>query len=182
MLVSGLDERDALLRDGLAREVLDLVVVSPLTPVTPEIRALAVREKLGEWETAAHRGRAVGFATAAWILTGSWADPVAGPQRLDLIIGRNRRSPRLKTARARQIDVPTEHLQTIETLQVTRPVRTAADVARDLPCDQALALLRLLQELHDVHPPQVLDLLSFMPYARGAAVAREVVREWSELR
>ncbi|GLY17347.1 hypothetical protein Kisp01_43620 [Kineosporia sp. NBRC 101677] len=183
-LVAGYRERAELLRDGLAREVLDLVVVSPSTPITPSIRALAVREKLGHWETDPARGRSIGFGTAGWVLTGSWPSGNASAEherRLDLIIGRNRRSPRLAQVRVRQIDVPAEHLYVLEGLQITTPVRTAADLARDLPRDEALPRLRLLQEMHDVHPPQVLDLLTAMPYARGAAVARAVVREWAEM-
>jgi hypothetical protein len=41
-------------------------------------------------------------------------------------------------------------------------------------------VLRILQELHDLHPPQVLKILAAMPYARGVAIAREVVRVWAD--
>ncbi|GAA3637777.1 hypothetical protein GCM10022223_65870 [Kineosporia mesophila] len=187
-LLAGGRERTALLRDGLAREVLPGVLVPADVPVTRQLRARAVREKLGDWETDAGRGRSVGFGTAAWLHTGACprSNTAAGarhplPERLDLIIGRNRRSPALAGVRVRQVDMPPEHLQTIEGLLVTHPLRTSADIARDLPRAEALPLLRLLQEFHDVHPPQVLELLGAMSYARGAARARDVVRDWAEM-
>jgi len=171
-------EQAGLIRDGLAREILPGVLIAADRPITRAVRARAVREKLGSWETDPNRGRAVGFGTAAWVHTGAWPGPAADP--LDLVIGRNRRAPRLSGVRVRQVDVPAEHLETIQGLQVTRPGRTAADVARDLPRAHALSALRRLQELHDVHPPQVLQILASMPYARGAAVGREVVRAWAD--
>lgn len=194
-LIVAVGERAGLLRDGLAREVLPGVLVAADEPVTEQVRALAVRHQLGQWETDSSRGRCLGYTTAAWIYTGVWpfeaTGSTAGPGianpgrsdsswRLDLVIGRNRRSPRLPHVRVRQVDVPAEHLQPIAGLLVTRPLRTAADVARDLPQPAALALLWQLQELHDVHPPQVLDVLRAMPYARGAAVARTTVQAWAD--
>jgi hypothetical protein len=176
--VGSAHERAGLIRDGLAREVLSGVLIAADQPITAAVRAHALREKLGLWETDAGRGRAVGFGTAAWVHTGTWPGPTAGP--IDLVIGRNRRAPRLGGVRVRQVDLPTEHLELLEGLLVTRPGRTAADVARDLPRAHALSVLRTLQELHDVHPPQVLGILASMPYARGAAIAREVVRAWAD--
>ena len=171
-------ERAGLIRDGLAREVLSGVLIAVDRPITASVRAHALREKLGPWETDPDRGRAIGFGTAAWVHTGSWPGRTASP--IDLVIGRNRRAPRLDGVRVRQVDLPTEHLKSVEGLSVTLPGRTAADVARDLPRAHALSVLRTLQELHDVHPPQVLEILAAMPYARGAAVAREVVRAWAD--
>ena len=179
-LVVAADERAGLLRDGLAREVLPGVLVAVDVPVTEGLRDWSIRQKLGHWETDAGRGRAVGYSTAAWVYTGRPAPLPDPPHLLDLVIGRNRRSPRLPEVRVRQVDVPAEQLQIIEGLQVTRPVRTAADLARDLPGPEAVPLLQLLQELHDVHPPQVLEVLASMPYARGAAVARKAVRAWAD--
>jgi hypothetical protein len=171
-------ERAGLIRDGLAREVLPGVLIAVDEPITAEVRAHALRQKLGLRETDAERGRAIGFGTAAWVHTGRWPGPAASP--IDLVIGRNRRAPRLEGVRIRQVDLPTDHLELVEGLMVTRPVRTAADVARDLPRAQALFVLRILQELHDLHPPQVLKILTAMPYARGVAIAREVVRVWAD--
>ncbi|GAB6903982.1 hypothetical protein [Kineosporia succinea] len=188
ILARGL-ERAELLRDGLAREILPGVLVAADVAVTPAVRARAVRMKLGDREIDAGRGRSLGFGTAAWLHTGLCPRSCAAagaptpplPERLDLIIGRNRRSPRIPGVRARQVDVPPEHLHTVEGVPVTRPHRTAADVARDLPRAEALPQLRLLQEFYDVHPPQVLDLLGQMPYARGAAQARAVIGAWGEM-
>jgi propanediol dehydratase small subunit len=63
---------------------------------------------------------------------------------------------------------------------VTDPVRTAADVARDLPPDQAVAALRRLGELCGVRPHEVLEMLGIMRYSRGAATARQVIKRWTE--
>lgn len=176
-------ERAALLGEGLAREVLAGILVPSDVPITRSIRARAVRAKLGHREIHVNHGRCLGFSTAAWLHTGACAGDsgVRVPARLDLVIGRNRRSPRLPDVRVRQVDVPPEQVQVVEGVLVTGPVRTAADIARDLPRTQALPVLRLLQEMHDVHPPQVIDLLQGMPYARGAAVARFTVHDWAEM-
>lgn len=183
VLVDAVRERKALIEEGLAREVLDGVLVAVGAPVTPQVRVSAVRAKLGHQETEPVRGRALAFATAAWVTTGlcPGAPPGQGPARIDLVVGRNRRAPRLPGIRARQIDIPGDQLEVMSGMLVTRPVRTAADLARDLPVGQALPALRLLQELEDVHPPQVLRTLAQMRYARGAALAREVVRAWADM-
>ncbi|WP_246572074.1 type IV toxin-antitoxin system AbiEi family antitoxin [Kineosporia corallincola] len=178
-LTVGPRERAALLAEGLAREVVSGLLVLPGVPVTTSVRALALRARLGPHQTDPARGRCFGFATAAWVHGGFPGLPAPAP--LDLVIGRNRRSPRLGGVRVRQVDIPPEQVQLVEGVPVTAPLRTATDVARDLPRDRALPVLRLLQELHDVHPPQVLRLLTRMPYARGVAVARDVVRAWAEM-
>jgi len=183
VLVDELGEQQALIREGLAREVLDGVLVAGDVPVTPQVRVAAVSLKLGRREVDPDLGRCLGFATAAWVATGVCPGRPrgSGPARIDLVVGRHRRSPRLPGLHARQIDVPGEHLQVTAGVLVTRPVRTAADLARDLPEDQALPALRSLQELADVHPPQVLRILAAMRYARGAAAARAIVRSWAEM-
>jgi uroporphyrinogen decarboxylase len=63
---------------------------------------------------------------------------------------------------------------------IAHPVRTAADVARDLPADQAVAALHRLGELCGVRPEHVLQVLATMRYARGAATARPVIKTWTD--
>ena len=59
-------------------------------------------------------------------------------------------------------------------------IRTAADIARDLPAAAAIEALMRLRELTDVTPQQVLHRLASMRYARGAATARAVIAAWQD--
>jgi propanediol dehydratase small subunit len=78
------------------------------------------------------------------------------------------------------VSLATEQITYVGPVAVTDPVRTAADVARDLPAPAAVAALRRLGELYDVRSDDVLQVLASMRYARGAATARQAVRAWAD--
>ncbi len=122
----------------------------------------------------------VGFASAAWLHTGTAGSRQPPPEHLQVIVSPGQRRPRAPAPGGRQVALDADHVLFFGDLAVTTPVRTAADVARDLPDDEALAALRRLGEVCDVRPHQVIQLLAQMRYARGVAAGRALVNLWAE--
>jgi hypothetical protein len=148
-------------------------------PDSREIRAEAARLLIPK-RAGSELGWVVAFGSAAWLHTGAATAAQAVPKDLHVIIPPGRRRPKTQTLRGRQVTLEPDHVVFIGGVAVTGPVRTAADVARDLPAVEALIVLRRLGELVGVRPDQVLRLLSTMRYARGAATARRLVRRWED--
>lgn len=178
------EETARLLAQGLVRRVIADVVVAFDAPDSREIR-VAAASLLLPLQTRVDPGWIVAFQSAAWLHLGSAGQPGsadqlrAAPAQLQVIIPPGRRRPRLPGVRGRQVSLDPDQVMFLDGLAVTDPVRTAADVARDLPAGEALTTLRQLGELLGVHPHQVIDLLSTMRYARGAATGRRLVRQWA---
>jgi hypothetical protein len=175
-----LAEADQLLKQGLVRRVIADVLVAFDAPDSREIRSSAV-SLLIPAELRASAGWVVGFGSAAWLHTGL-GTAGSHPAKLEVIIPPGRRRPRLPGVRGRQVALAPDQVIFVGPVPVTDPVRTAADVARDLPADEAVAALRRLGELCGVRPHHVLQVLATMRYARGAATARQVVKTWTEER
>lgn len=174
-------EADQLLKHGLVRRVIADVLVAFDAPDSREIRATAAGLLIPA-EQRAPAGWVVGFGSAAWLHTGHGAAASHPPAELEVLVRPGRRRPKLPGVHGRQAALPPEQVIFLGQVPVTDPVRTAADVVRDLPPDQALAALRRLDELCEVRPGQVIEMLATMRYARGAATARQVVTTWSEER
>jgi hypothetical protein len=176
-------EAEQLLKQGLVRRVIADVLVAFDAPDSREVRAAAV-ELLMPIEQRVSAGWVVGFGSAAWLHTGPGrADPSSPPEapaELQVIIPPGRRRPKLPGVRGRQVALAPDHVVFLGPIPVTDPIRTAADVARDLPLEQAVAALHRLGELYGVRPHHVLHLLSTMRYARGVAVGRQAIRAWTE--
>jgi hypothetical protein len=175
------DEARRLLEDGLARRVIADVLVAVDAPDSRAIRALAIALLIPD-EARTSTGWVIGFGTAAWLHTGFAGTARQAPEELQVIIPPGRRRPRAPRLRARQVALAPDQITFLNGIPVTDPLRTAADVARDLPAPEALTVLRRLGELTGVLPEQVLHLLSTMRYGRGAATGRQVVKSWAEQR
>jgi hypothetical protein len=178
------EERTRLLEQGLARRLIADVLVPIDAPDSRIVRADAVRLLL-QLDTSPDLGWVVGFSSAAWLHTGFSGGPVGEPEpapltELQVVITPGHRRPRSPSVKGRQVALSPEEVTFMEGVRVTNPVRTAADVARDLPEAEALQALRRLGELTGVRAPQVRSLLSTMRYARGAAIARTIVKRWEE--
>jgi hypothetical protein len=171
-------EADRLVKAGRARRVLDDVLAPADAPDSAALRAAAVAVFVGDALAAGvRRGPlAVGFDTAVWVHAG-------GPAPAEVAL--------LATTGFRWRPVPRIRLRTSAALEradvvliggvrVTTPLRTAADIARTLPAPQARDVLERLRAACGVTPADVLDRLTNMPYARGVAGARKLVK--SELR
>lgn len=171
-------EAEQLLKQGLVRRVIADVLVAHDAPDSREVRASAAGLLIPPAFRSAD-GWVVGFGSAGWLHTGA-STALAPPTELQVIIPPGRRRPRLPGIRGRQVALAPEQVIFLGPVPVTDPVRTAADIARDLPADEAVAALRGLGELCGVRPHHVLQLLATMRYARGAATARQVVRTWTE--
>ncbi len=172
-------EADQLLKQGLVRRVIADVLVAFDAPDSREIRASAAGLLIPP-DLRANAGWVVGYGSAAWLHTGPGAADQQPPAALQVIVQPGRRRPKLPGVRGRQAVLAPDHVIFLGPIPVTDPVRTAADVARDLPADEAVAALRRLGELCGVRPHNVLQLLATMRYARGAATGRQVVRAWTE--
>lgn len=171
-------EAEQLLKQGLVRRVVADVLVAFDAPDSREIRALAAG-LLIPTQLRISAGWVVGFGSAAWLHTGL-AIRQPPPPELQVIIPPGRRRPKSPGVRGRQVALPPDQVIFLGPVPVTDPVRTAADVARDLPADEAVAALRRLGELCEVRPHHVLQMLATMRYARGAATARQVIKTWTE--
>ncbi len=122
----------------------------------------------------------VGHASAAWIHTGWRLPDPASRARLDVIISAGRNRPSDPWIRARQARLDGTEVVVLHGLPVSDPIRTAADIARELPAGPAIQVLQRLGELAQVTPAQVLHRLGDMRYARGAATARTTISIWAE--
>jgi hypothetical protein len=156
---------------GLIRAVVADVFVAADVPDSPTLRARAAALVLPERLTAA--GGIVGFASAAWVLTGWHPDGV--PASLDVMVAA-RVSPG-PGVRVRQVGVSPEDVVTLEGLSLTSAARTAADLARDWPWSAARAGLAALVVV-GMAPDDVLECLGRMRGARGVAHARAAVARW----
>jgi hypothetical protein len=174
-------ERIRLLDQGLVRPVIADVLVALDAPDSRVVRARATGLLIPR-PARADLGWVVGFESAAWLHTGFAGTEQQPPARLQVIIPPGRRRPRDPLIRGRQIALPPDAVMVFDGVPVTTPVRTAADVARDLPAAEALATLRRLGELVRVSPQDVLATLLTMRYARGVVTARERVKIWAEER
>ena len=174
-------EADQLLKQGLVRPVIADVLVAFDAPDSREIRALAAGLLIPA-EFRVSTGWVVGFGSAAWLHTGPGPGRPPAPAELQVVVPPGRRRPKRPGVRGRQVALAADQVIFLGPVPVTDPVRTAADVARDLPAVEALAALRRLGELCEVRPQPVLELLATMRYARGAATARQVIKAWTEER
>jgi hypothetical protein len=172
-------EAEQLLKQRLVRRVIADVLVAFDAPDCREVRAAAAALLIPA-EVRVGAGWVVGFGSAAWLHTGPPGTEAQPPAALQVIIPPGRRRPKLPGVRGRQVGLAPDQVVFLGSVPVTDPVRTAADVARDLPAAEAVAALHRLGELYGVRPHDVLQLLATMRYARGAATARQVVRIWTE--
>jgi hypothetical protein len=159
------------------------VVADVLVAVdAPDSRAIRIAATglLIPAETRTDLGWVVGFASAAWLHTGGGGTDRPAPEQLQVIIPPGRRRPRVPGIRGRQVALDPDQVVFFGGIAVTDPVRTAADVARDLPAVEALDALNRLGELCEVRPHQVTSVLQSMRYARGAATGRQLVQRWAQ--
>jgi hypothetical protein len=173
------DEKQRLLAQGLVRSVIADVLVAVDAPDSRAIR-IAATGLLIPTEVRLNLGWVVGFASAAWLHTGGCGTTQSAQEKLQVIISPRQRRPRVPGIRGRQVALAPDQVVFLGGVAVTDPVRTAADVARDLPPAEALAALRRLHELCEVRPHQVIKVLTSMRYARGAATGRRLVHRWEE--
>jgi hypothetical protein len=198
-VAAGLAETRRLLGEGLVRHVVADVYVARDVPDSIRLRATAAA-LLTPPRRGDDRFWVTGFTSAVWLYTG-WRDPrqaagaipeltaspqvpagpAPGPARLEVIIPAGRNRPPDPWVRARQMQLTGTDVVLIHGVAVTDPVRTAADVARELPDQLAIDVLRHLGELSAVMPGQVMTRLNAMRYARGAARARSIIGAWQNL-
>jgi hypothetical protein len=172
-------EADRLLGSGLVRPLVADVLVAFDAPESRDLR-VAAADLLIPQRARDENGWVVGFDSAAWLHTGLWAHTPAAPGELQVIVAPKRRRPVAPGVRGRQLALDPGQVMFLGRVPVTVPARTAADVARDLPTELALPILRRLGQLTDVRAHHVLHLLGTMRYARGAATARRTVKVWAE--
>jgi hypothetical protein len=162
---------------GLLRAVVGDVHTGTGEPETRELRVSALARILPPARSPADA--VVGYRAARWALVGG---PV--PPRIDVyaLPGLSRRRFRgLRVREARLVPgtvMVLAGLVPADTVAVTVPDRTAADLARSLPAEEALAELRLLAEV-GVTPARVAAVLESLPGHRGVPRARQVLNRWA---
>lgn len=144
-----------LVHAGALRRLWGDVAAPASVPVTPTLRALAVRDQVP-------RGTVLAGAAAAWVLCGS-----APPRVLDVVHppGRHRPPPRQGRA-ARQAHVLRDETTLVAGVLVTSVLRTALDVATRCEPVQALSTLRRLEAVCGLD-------------ARAAARSLELRHRWA---
>lgn len=169
-------------REGLLQQVLGPVHLPAGVPVTAAQRARAVALLVPEPVRAG--GAVLGFVAAAWVHAG-WTPTGRPPELFDLVLPPAVRRPAGPPVRVRQMRLPAAHVVRVGGLPVTAPVRTVADLARDLPAGRAREAFEALRveasragALLDVL--EVLRCLDQMARARGCTQARMVVAGWPE--
>jgi hypothetical protein len=121
----------------------------------------------------------VGYETARWVLVGGPA-----PERIDVYAVPGRSRKRFRGCRVREAPLAPGMVTVLGgftaaiSIAVTVPARTAADLARSLPRDQALAELDLLAG-SGLTPEDVASVLTRMPRLRGTPRARDTMRYWT---
>lgn len=172
-------EADQLLGLGFLRPVVADVLVSFDAPDSPAVRAEAAAVLIPAHRREEEPLWVVGYASAAWLHTGLTAGREP-PVELEILVPPGWRRPDRPGLRGRQLQLAPEHVTYVGPVAVTTPLRTAADVARDLPADLAVPILNRLGELTGVRPHQVLHLLTSLRHVRGVVGARKVIRTWAD--
>ena len=171
--------------EGLLRRLPGGIFVASHVPDTTALRAAAVllaleapvagrRLPAGVVGPAAPSRAVVGFRTAAWVHAGG---PVTDD--LDLVIAPGSARPRRPGLRLHEHRLHPRDTEQLGGLRLTTPVRTAADLARGLPGEQALAALEALRTACGVRVIDVLEQLELLAGGRGVARARDLVHAWA---
>jgi hypothetical protein len=153
----------ALQRDGVVRALSGDVAIRADLAESPELRAAAL-------ERLVPRRAVVGRRTAAWVHLGG-----APPERVELVFepGRRRTDPdplRL----AVEAHVGPDEVMRLGPVRVTTVHRTGLDLARFLPSDEALPLLRQLADV-GFEPRRALTELDGLGGRRGVRQARDTL-------
>lgn len=125
-----------LLRDGVVRIVWGEVAIAADLADTPDLRAAALAPLVPA------RG-VLGRRTAAWVHTG-WAPPT----RVEVLVptGGRRTDPHPERIAAEAVLAPSDVVR-VGGLRATSVLRTGIDVARMLPRDEAVPLVRALERV-----------------------------------
>lgn len=135
-------------------------------PLFPDVymarqTALSLRRRtVAAWLWTGRRGVIAGRAAAA-LHGAKWV----GPETPIELIWQNPRPPRGIVVRNERLDA--DETTEIDAMTVTTPERTAADLARHLPRDEAVAHLDALANASGVDANAALALLARHPKARG---------------
>ena len=115
--------------------------------------------------------------TAVWLFAGGPA-----PALVDLALPPAHARPRARGLRVHQLRYGRQDLwNPLPDDPVTSPARTAADMARRLPCAQAVPLLAALGLVTGLRPGQVHAVLALLEGGAGVRGAQRSVIAWSEL-
>ncbi|MEZ0449620.1 hypothetical protein [Cellulomonas sp. ICMP 17802] len=153
-----------LLRDGVVRVVWGDVAIAADLVDTPELRAHALAPLVPA------RG-VLGRRTAAWVHTGCFP-----PDRVEVLVRTGGRRTDPHPARiAAEATLAGHDVVRVGGLRATSVRRTGLDVARILPRDEALPVLRALQRV-GFRPHEALDQLATLAGQRGILRARATLR------
>jgi hypothetical protein len=111
---------------------------------------------------------------ASWLQAGG-----APPEELDVYVPAHRSRRRFRGLRVHEGRLDPRDVETVGTVRVTGPARTAADLCRYRPGDVALPHLERLRTATGLQPRSVLAVLDRMVRHRGVPHGRDVVQIWA---
>jgi hypothetical protein len=111
---------------------------------------------------------------ASWLHAGG--EP---PSELDVYVPAHRSRRRFRGLRVHEGRLDPRDVETVGTLRVTGPDRTAADLCRSRPSDVTLPHLERLRSATGLQPRSVLSVLDRMVRHRGVPHGRDVVQIWA---
>jgi hypothetical protein len=161
-----------LVEQGLVRRVVADVHVGLDAPDERRVRAGAVAELMPE--RLLEGGAALTGADAAWLYAGG-----EGPERLHVVMPVRRGRAGTAHVVVHEGRVPAEDVEDVDGVPVTSPARAAADVARGLPPETALPLLRRLGAAVPLDPRDALVHLERLSGCRGVEAGRQTVLTWA---
>jgi hypothetical protein len=111
---------------------------------------------------------------ASWLQAGG-----VPPEEFDVYVPAHRSRRRFHGLRVHEGRLDPRDVETVGTLRVTGPARTAADLCRYRPSDVALPHLERLRTATALQPQSVLAVLERMVRHRGVPHGRDVVQIWA---
>jgi hypothetical protein len=158
--------------DGLLRPLVADVYVGAQVPDDTEVRAAALALLL---PPPLQDGDAVtGFEAAAWLIVGG-----PPPVELDVYVPAHRSRRRFRGLRVHEARLEGYDVETIGTVRTTCPARTAADLCRSRPTDQAIPHLDRLRAATGLRPVMIACVLDRLARHRGVPHGRNVIEIWA---
>lgn len=165
-------ELSRLAAEGLLRPLVADVYVSTRIPEDTGVRAAALALLL---PVPLHDGAAVlALEAAAWLVAGGPA-----PAQLDVYVPTHRSRRRFRELRVHEARLEPFDVETIGDVRATCPARTAADLCRGRPTDEALPHLDRLRAATGLKPTTVACVLDRLARHRGVPHGRNVIEIWA---
>jgi hypothetical protein len=158
--------------EGLLRPLVADVYVSAHTVEDATVRAAALSLLLPL--PLQDGGAVAALEAAAWLVAGGPA-----PAELDVYVPAHRSRRRFRGLRVHEGRLGSWDVETITSVRMTTPARTAADLCRSRPVDVALPHLDRIRAATGLTPLAVACVLDRLVRHRGVPHGRDVIQIWT---